>query len=397
MLLLAFLLAPLAGAISIIPSLDIPATDIITGKYIVTLSPDISTSEFNKQIQYVKGLLSTLGVKGGEDQGLEKIWSNSFQGYSGRFGPEILQILGTNSQIVAIEPVLTYRLEQTNVVTQLGSTWGLSSISHRTTGSTNYTYKQPVSSDLWAYVLDTGVYTAHSDFEGRAVFGYNAVSNSVDTDTNGHGTHCAGTIASKTYGVAKKANIMAVKVFSGESSTTDVIIDGLEWAVANITGAGRAAKSVISLSIGGVKSNAFNTAVNSAYTSGVLVVVAAGNNGFDAGFFSPGSATYALTVGAIDKNNARPSFSNYGKTVAIFAPGVNITSLGITGPSSTIAMSGTSMACPHVAGLALYLIDSEGIKTPADVTTRIKTLGTKGVVTSAGLGSPNLVTYNGVV
>lgn len=115
-----------------------------------------------------------------------------------------------------MEPVRKISLSK--IVTQAKApNWGLGAISHKVPGSTNYVYDNTAGKGMWAYVVDTGVYTGHSEFEGRAFWGYNAYPNSKNTDMNGHGTHCAGVIASKTYGVAKKANIMAVKVLDGAS------------------------------------------------------------------------------------------------------------------------------------------------------------------------------------
>lgn len=176
------------------------------------------------------------------------------------------------------------------------------------------------------------------------------------------------------------------------------MLDGYEWAVNNITGTnGRAERSVISMSLGGGRSNAINAAVDAAFHAGVLTVVAAGNSGADAALYSPASAPNAITVGAIDIRNNRASFSNFGRLVDIFAAGVDITSAWIGSNDATRSLSGTSMACPHVAGLALYLRAKDGLTTPASVTESIKNLGTKSVVMNAGIGSPNLLAYNGIV
>jgi oryzin len=149
------------------------------------------------------------------------------------------------------------------------------------------------------------------------------------------------------------------------------------------------------MSLGGPKSDAFNTAVESAFELGVLTVVAAGNSYDDVQYYSPASAPSAVTVGAVDKTNAKPSFSNYGTGVDIFAPGVDVLSTWIGSPKATNTISGTSMACPHVAGLSIYLRAYEGLKTPGEVTNRLIELATGGVVKSPGTGSPNRLAYNG--
>jgi oryzin len=174
------------------------------------------------------------------------------------------------------------------------------------------------------------------------------------------------------------------------------VLDGYNWAVTNITNTpGRKEQAVISMSLGGGRSDAFNAAVQEAYSAGVHTVVAAGNDNANAYNYSPASAPNATTVGAIDIDNNRASFSNYGELVDLFAPGVNIKSAWYTSNSATNTISGTSMACPHVAGLSLYLRAREGLTTPKSVARRLKELATSGVVQDAGSGSPNLLAYNG--
>lgn len=149
------------------------------------------------------------------------------------------------------------------------------------------------------------------------------------------------------------------------------------------------------MSLGGSYSAALNSAVSATISAGVTVVVAAGNDNKDASNYSPASVAAAITVGAIDKKNARASFSNYGSILDVFAPGVDILSSWIGSKTATNTISGTSMATPHVAGLAAYLISLEGLSTPAAVVARIKALAGSGLVTSPGSGSPNLLAYNG--
>lgn len=176
-----------------------------------------------------------------------------------------------------------------------------------------------------------------------------------------------------------------------------MVLDGYEWAVNNITDTpGRAEKAVISMSLGGGYSPAFNAAIANAYNTGIVTIVAAGNDNKDVSNVSPASAPQAITVAAIDISNRRASFSNFGQLVDIFAAGVNIQSSWIGGATTAARVSGTSMACPHVAGLALYLMGRERLSSPGAVADRIKALGTKGVVKNPGAGSPNLLAYNGI-
>ena len=166
-------------------------------------------------------------------------------------------------------------------------------------------------------------------------------------------------------------------------------------AVNNAKNNNRVARSVISMSLGGTFSQATNDAVAEAVSAGIFAAVAAGNDGKDARNYSPASEPTAFTVGASDSNDAKASFSNFGPALDIFAPGVNIKSAWIGSTSSTNTISGTSMATPHVAGLAAYLIALEGTRTPSALASRIQSLSTKNVITSAGSGSVNYLAYNG--
>lgn len=282
------------------------------------------------------------------------------------------------------------------MTTQTGAPWGLGRISHKNKGSTSYVYDTTGGQGTRVYVVDTGINTAHTQFGGRAVWGTNYISGSANTDENGHGTHCAGTVGGSTYGVAKKATLVAVKVLGADGSGSNSgVISGIQWVATNAKSLGLTKKSVLSMSLGGGYSAATNNAVQSVISAGVTVVVAAGNENQNAANVSPASAPNAITVGATDRNDARASFSNFGSSVDIFAPGVSVLSSWIGSNSATNTISGTSMACPHVAGLAAYLIALEGLATPAAVTSRIKALGLTGLVTSPGSGSPNLLAYNG--
>ena len=279
----------------------------------------------------------------------------------------------------------------TTLTTQTGATWGLGSISHTDPDSTSYVYDTTAGSGVTVYVVDTGIYTDHSEFGGRAKWGANFISGSVNTDENGHGTHCSGTIAGSTYGVAKEANLVAVKVLDANGTGTNSdVISGIQWVGNNCNG-----DCVLSMSLAGSESTAVNSAVSSTISGGITVVVAAGNDGVDASNTSPASVAAAITVGAIDSSDAKASWSNFGSVVDLFAPGVNILSAWIGSTTTTNTVSGTSMATPYVAGLAAYIIALEGLTTPASVQSRIKTLATSGKITSAGSGSNNLIAYNG--
>lgn len=249
--------------------------------------------------------------------------------------------------------------------------WGLARISHRhslTLGTfSKYLYSATGGEGVDVYVIDTGTYTDHLDFEGRAHWGKTIPANDDDVDGNGHGTHCSGTIAGKKYGVAKKAHIYAVKVLnSNGSGTMSDVIKGVEWTVTRHIEQVKAAKegkgrkgfrgSSANMSLGGGKSVALELAVNAAVDNGIHFAVAAGNDNQDSCKYSPAAAENAVTVGASTLADERAYFSNYGKCNDIFAPGLNVLSAWTGSKYATNTISGTSMASPHIAGLLAYLV-----------------------------------------
>ncbi|KAI8844894.1 peptidase S8/S53 domain-containing protein, partial [Chytridium lagenaria] len=238
------------------------------------------------------------------------------------------------------------------------------------------------------YVIDSGVEVSHPDFGGRARIGASFSDDNNDIDANGHGTHVAGTVGSNTYGVAKRANIIAVKVLggSGSGSNSDVIA-GVNWVAETARNSGR--KSVANMSLGGGASPALDRAVANAVASGVTFVVAAGNNGRDACSNSPARAPTAFTVAASDINDRAASFSDDGKCVDIVAPGVNILSTWIG--RTTRSISGTSMASPHVAGVAAVVLSANLASTPAQVASFLTSNAVPNKVTGLAAGTPNLL------
>ncbi|GAA5857251.1 hypothetical protein JCM8547_009399 [Rhodosporidiobolus lusitaniae] len=290
------------------------------------------------------------------------------KGYSGHFSEQTVDAIRALKGVKYVERdslVWASDLEK-------GAPWGLARISHRNTlsfGTFNkYEYEAQAGEGVDAYVIDTGVNIGHVELEGRAKWG-KTIPNDADQDLNGHGSHVAGTIASKTYGVAKKANVIAVKVLgAGGSGTMSDVVAGVAWAAdsaaeqAELKAQGKNKKhkgSVANMSLGGGKSQALDDAVNAAVEDGLHFAVAAGNDNRDACAYSPAAAENAITVGASAISDARAYFSNFGKCVDIFAPGLNIASIWNTGNRSINTISGTSMASPHIAGLAAYLLGTE--------------------------------------
>ncbi|HEU0013953.1 MAG TPA: S8 family peptidase [Longimicrobium sp.] len=284
-------------------------------------------------------------------------------------------------------------IEQDQIVTvsttQTGATWGLDRIDQRDlplNSTYNYT---PTGAGVRAYIIDTGINTGHSNFGGRASIAWDGIGDG-NNDCNGHGTHVAGTVGSTTYGVAKGVTLIGVRVFGcGNTGSNSTIVAGINWVAANAV-----KPAVANMSLGGPASSTTDAAVNGLINAGVIAVVAAGNENQNACNVSPARVAGAITVGSTTSTDARSSFSNYGSCVDVFAPGSNILSTWIGSTSATNTISGTSMASPHVAGVAALYLQGNTSATQSVVSSAITTTATAGKVTSAGTGSPNLLLYS---
>src|SRR5688572_20415828 len=256
--------------------------------------------------------------------------------------------------------------------------------------SASYTY-DTTASNVNAYIIDTGILTTHTQFGGRAVHGIDTVDNDSNaTDCNGHGTHVAGTVGGSTYGVAKAVRLVAVRVLNCSGSGTDAgVIAGVDWVTANHT-----KPAVANMSLGGGLSTALDNAVQNSINAGVTYVLAAGNENQNACNTSPARVAAAITVGSTTSSDARSSFSNYGSCLDLFAPGSSITSAWHTSTSATNTISGTSMASPHVAGVAALYLAANPSATPSQVASALTSNATTGKVTSPGTGSPNRLLYS---
>lgn len=286
-------------------------------------------------------------------------------------------------------------VEQDAVVTasQTNAPWGLDRLDQRALPLST-TYSAPTEAiNVRAFIIDTGINKTHVDFGSRVVSGFDAISSGGDgsNDCNGHGTHVAGTVGGTIYGVAKGVTLVPVRVLGCDGSGTNTgVIAGLDW-VASQHQAGQL--DVANMSLGGGASSALDTAVNNAITRGVSVVVAAGNSNANACNYSPARVPAAITVASSDKWDIRASTSNYGSCVDVFAPGVGITSSWIGSTTAINTISGTSMASPHVAGLAALILQLNGALTPAQLASTIATNATTGIITSAGRNSPNRLVF----
>lgn len=339
-----------------------------------------------------------------EMHGIHQIYNSDgvMQGYSGHFSPDVLAYIRAHPEVAYVEQdtiVTTQEMPDDGshvwpmgYDTQIhalnddgmhaqnverGAPWGLVRVSHREEVTFKnfgqYLYNSHGGEGVTAYVIDTGINIHHEEFEGRARWGKTLPSDG-DYDGNGHGTHCAGTIGSRKYGVAKKAELVAVKVLgAGGSGSMSDVTGGVLWALEDAkkktaemaanpqsTQAKKHRGFVANMSLGGGRSPSLDKAVNGAVTGGLHFAVAAGNENQDACNVSPAGAQNPITVGASTMSDLRASFSNIGQCVDVFAPGLNILSTWNQGNKSTNTISGTSMATPHVVGMLAYLLSIYG-------------------------------------
>lgn len=356
----------------------------IPNRYIVVLEEWATRGEDNASAltESVAEELS-LGYRGKVD----KVYKSALNGFSVEMDAKQAELLSKDSRVKFVE--------QDGIVyanaTQTGATWGLDRIDQRdrpVDGNYNYT---PTGSGVNAYIIDTGIRRTHSNFGGRAFAGYDAIGDGQNSnDCNGHGTHVAGTVGSATYGVAKSVRLYAVRVLgcNGSGSNSGVIA-GIDWVANN-----HVKPAVANMSLGGGASTATDNAVQNAVNAGVTMVVAAGNENQNACNVSPARAANAVTVGSTTSSDARSSFSNFGTCVDIFAPGSSITSTWNSSDSATNTISGTSMASPHVAGVAALYLEGNTTASPAAVRDALVSTASSGKLTGINTGSPNLLLYS---
>lgn len=342
---------------------------------------------------------------------------DKFKGYAGHFHEDVIEQVRRHPDVEYVElDSEVHTMSEPEV--EKSAPWGLARISHRdglSFGTFNkYFYATEGGEGVDAYTIDTGINIEHVDFEGRAHWGKTIPSGDADEDGNGHGTHCSGTIAGKKYGVAKKANVHAVKVLrSSGSGTMSDVVKGVEWAVEAHVKKVKAAKegkakgfkgSVANMSLGGGKSPTLELAVNAGVEAGVHFAVAAGNENSDACDSSPAAADKPITVGASTLSDERAYFSNYGKCTDIFAPGLNILSTWTGSKHAVNTISGTSMASPHICGLLAYFVSLQPAKdsafavadlTPEKLKKDIIHIATKDALSDIPSDTPNLLAWNG--
>jgi subtilisin family serine protease len=307
------------------------------------------------------------------------VFTKVLNGFSARLDAAQLDRLRRDPNVVSVAPAATMH----TMTTQTGAGWGLDRLDATTGLDQKYTYTH-TGKGVTAYVIDTGVDASDSDFGGRASAAFDATGGD-GKDCNGHGTHVAGTIGGTKYGVAKGVTLKAVRVLDCRGAGTDAdVVAGMDWVAQHAH-----KPAVANLSLGGGKSATIDAAATKLAGAGIFLAVAAGNDGAEACDGSPAGADGVLAVAASDRTDASADFTSHGTCVKAYAPGVGITSDWLNGGTNTI--SGTSMATPHVTGVAALYKEAVGDRAQATVTGWITSHAVKSAVTSVPAGTPNLL------
>lgn len=380
-----------------------PADTAIAGKYIVVLKDNVVfeqaaaiaggpsvMSNPMMAMQFKQMTVSTMAesLASNYDAQIEHTYFATISGFSMKMDQKKMLAMLADPLVDFIEQ------DQTRSISaiQPNATWGLDRIDEPTLpldGSYNDFGND--GSGVTAYIVDTGIRTSHQQFAGRTAPGFTAINDGNGTDDcNGHGTHVAGTVGGSIHGVAKNVTLVPVRVLGcNGSGSNSGVINGIDWVAQNASG-----PSVANMSLGGGASSATDQAVENAVNSGVTFVVAAGNENRNACLGSPAREETAITVGSTTSSDGRSSFSNFGTCVDIFAPGSSITSAWHTSNSATNTISGTSMASPHVAGVAALYLDAFPNATPFQVAAALIEAAQPNVLSNVGSGSPNLLLQN---
>ncbi|WHM36828.1 S8 family peptidase [Streptomyces sp. BPTC-684] len=350
------------------------AADAVPGSYLVTLKDSAARADSASG----RAIAERYGAS------VKRTYHRAVNGYAVALDEARARKLAADP---AVRSVVQNRVLHVDTTQPNPPSWGLDRIDQKALPlDKSYTYPDSAGSGVTAYVIDTGVRITHTDFGGRASYGYDAIDNdNTAQDGHGHGTHVAANVAGTSYGVAKKAKIVAVRVLNNSGSgTTDQVVAGIDWVTQHAV-----KPAVANMSLGGGVDSVLDQAVKNSIASGVTYAVAAGNDNQNASNHSPARVPEAITVGATTSTDARSSFSNYGSLLDLFAPGSSITSAWNSSDTATNTISGTSMATPHVTGAAaLYLADHPS-STPAQVASGLVAAATTGVVGNPGSGSPN--------
>ncbi len=364
------------------PKLYRKGINAIPRHYIVVMDVDAAgaAGDFAASVARATEMSTTFGA------GLTHVYAHAINGFSAWMSDDRAVALSDDPRVKFVEEDSI----MTATVTQTNPPWGLDRIGQRDLPLNHaYSYTS-TGSGVNAYIIDTGIRITHTQFGGRASVAFDAVGDGQNgNDCNGHGTHVSGTVGGSTYGVAKSVRLFAVRVLncSGSGSTAGVIA-GIDWVTAF-----HVSPAVANMSLGGGASTALDAAVRSSIASGVTYAIAAGNSNANAANFSPARVSEAITVGATTINDVRSSFSNFGSVVDIFAPGSAILSAWRTSDTATNTISGTSMATPHVAGVAARFLQNNRTASPATVRNEIVNQATLNRLSGIPSGTANRLLF----
>ncbi|KAM3510764.1 hypothetical protein MY11210_005594 [Beauveria gryllotalpidicola] len=352
-----------------------------SNKFIIKFKPDTDDADIDKALKQINNESPT-----------HRYRSSKFQGFTANVDREMVKKLRMNPMVEYIEQDVA-GTGSANFYSQDKATWGLSRISHRRAGASEYLFNDDGGKGVCVYITDTGIDDTHPDFGGRA-HQIKSFIPGVNYDDHGHGTHCAGTIGSATYGVAKNATLYGVKVINRNNHVEfSDLIAAWEFIVDDAAQRDCPKGVVVSASLGGDKSRSLNDAADNLVDHGIFMAVAAGNDNQDAENISPASASKVCTVGGTNWDDSRYQYSNYGRAIDINAPAVNVLSLAPGG--GTAFKTGTSMAAPHVCGLAAYIASYMDGKASPDLCQVMAQMATKDVIRDQRYDTVNNVAYNG--
>jgi subtilisin family serine protease len=366
--------AIIAIAASSIVAAPASAADEAEASYIVELAPAASVDQVSSEV-----------LDGDEPT---ETYSDLLNGFAAELTPSEVAELESSPEVVAVYEDFPVSVG----TTQSDAPWNLSRLDESTApADAFYTYPDSAGSGTRIYIVDTGIAPNAAQFGSRLLSGVTTIADGRGTtDCNGHGTHVAGTAASASYGVAKQALVVLVRVFgcSGDA-TINAVLQGLEWIVTNHPAG---TPGIVNLSLGSngtipANQDLLSQEINDMANLGFVMVVAAGNSNADACSYSPSRAANALTVGATQTNDSRASFSNFGTCLDVFAPGTSIRSLQWNSPSGSMLMQGTSMAAPHVAGIAALAWGASPSSTASAISAQVVAQAIPDVVTNQGAGS----------
>ncbi|MBM7773911.1 subtilisin family serine protease [Actinokineospora baliensis] len=361
---------PAAAAEGVVLGADKPGA--IEGSYIVVTKDRPAGAGYDVGAKYGAVVTAT--------------WERALTGFAARMDAAAARRLAADPAVAMVvqDSVVTVAGEQPNP-----PNWGTDRVDQRDLPLDNTYRYGGTGAGVTVYVIDTGVRTSHSTFEGRARWGTNTIDTN-NTDCHGHGTHVGGIIGGREYGVAKAAEVVAVKALNcAGSGSNSAVISGIEWVTKNAV-----KPAVANMSLTSSADPAMDAAVRKSIASGVTYAVASANDGKDACNSSPARVTEAITANAVDKNDAKPTFSNFGPCTDLFAPGVGILSAWKDNDNATYTASGTSMAAPHTAGVAAIWLGARPSDTPAQVHAGVVAAATPDKVTNPGTGSPNRLLHS---